>query len=112
MVPVELLVLEEDVGNGGEDHQRDALLDDLELDKVERTAIVDKTYAIGRNLTAVLKEGNRPRERYHEIQRPVGRDTRLLQAQMAVPGECHKHIAQDEQQNSIYTVCHIDLECF
>ena len=60
MVPMELFVLEDKVGDDGEYYQRDALLNDLELDKVERPAIIDKADAVGRNLAAVLEEGNHP----------------------------------------------------
>ena len=55
MVPMELIVLEDEVGNDREYHQRDTLLNHLELDEVERTAIIDKTDAVGGNLTAVLR---------------------------------------------------------
>ena len=55
VVPMELLVLEDEVGYDGEDHQRDALLDDLELHEVEGTTIVDEAEAVGWNLTAVLR---------------------------------------------------------
>ena len=79
MVPVELLVLEDEVGNNGEDHQRDALLNDLELDKVEGASIVYKSDTIGWNLAAVLKKGNHPRESDDQIKGPVGRDARLLE---------------------------------
>ena len=55
MVPVELLVLEDEVGNNGEDHQRDALLNDLELDEVEGASVVNEADAVGRHLTAVFR---------------------------------------------------------
>ena len=107
MVPVELLVLEDEVGNDGEDHQRDALLNDLKLDEVEGASVVNEADAVGRHLTAVFEEGNHPREGDDQIEGPVGGNARLLEAQMAVPGEGHKHIAHDEQQNRIKSVCQI-----
>ncbi len=55
VVPVELLVLEDEVGDDGEDHQRDALLNDLELDEVEGASVVDEADAVGRHLTAVFR---------------------------------------------------------
>ena len=106
MVPVELLVLEDEVGNHGEDHQRDAFLNHLELDEVERTAIIDKANAVGGNLTAVLEEGNHPGEGNDEVERPVRRDARLLKTQVTIPGESHEDIAHYEQQNRINTICH------
>ena len=75
MVPVELLVLEDEVGNDSKDHQRDALLDDLELHEVEGATIVDEANAVGRNLTTVLEEGDHPREGDDQIEGPVGGDT-------------------------------------
>ena len=60
MVPVQVGALEHDVGDDAEDGQRDALLDDLQLDEVEGTAVLDKAYAVGRYLTAVLEEGDAP----------------------------------------------------
>ena len=74
MIPVELLVLEDEVGDDGEDHQRDALLDDLELHEVEGTAVVDEADAVGRHLTAVFEEGDHPREGDDQIEGPVGGD--------------------------------------
>ena len=65
MVPVQLLVLEKEVGNHGKHYQRYALLDYLQLYQVERTAIVNKSDAVGRYLTAVLKESYRPRKGNH-----------------------------------------------
>ena len=52
--------LEHDVGNNTEYGQRDAFLNDLQLDEVERTTILDETQTIGGNLTAVLEEGYHP----------------------------------------------------
>ena len=109
MVPVELLVLEDDVGDDGEDHQRDALLNDLELDEVEGASVVDEADAVGRHLTAVFEEGNHPREGDDQIEGPVGGDARLLETQMAVPGEGHKHITHDEQHNRINSVSHTSI---
>ena len=62
MVPVQMGALKHDVGNDAEDSQRDTLLNDLQLYQVKRPAILDESHAIGRNLTAVLEEGNEPRE--------------------------------------------------
>ena len=63
VVPVQVGALEHDVGNDAEDGQRDALLNDLQLNEVEGTAILYEANAVGRHLTAVLKEGDAPRER-------------------------------------------------
>ena len=55
VVPVQLLMLEDEVRNDREDHQRDALLDHLQLHEVEGTAVIDETNSIGWHLTAVLR---------------------------------------------------------
>ena len=72
MVPMELFMLEDEVGNDGKYHKGNALLDHLQLNKVEGTAVVCKAYAVGGNLTAVLEESNHPRESDNQIERPVG----------------------------------------
>jgi hypothetical protein len=63
--------LEHYVGNNTEYGQRDALLDDLQLDKVEGSTILDETDTIGRYLAAVFQKGNTPREHNHAKQWPV-----------------------------------------
>ena len=60
MVPVQMGTLEHDVGNDAEHGQRDTLLDNLQLNKVEGTSVFDKAQSVGRNLTTVLEEGDAP----------------------------------------------------
>ena len=60
MIPMQMGALEHDVGNDTEHGQRDALLNDFQLDKIERTAIFDEAQAVGGHLTTVLKEGYTP----------------------------------------------------
>ena len=71
MVPVQVGALEHDVGNDAEYGQRDALLDDLQLNEVEGAAILDEADTVGRNLTAVLQKGDAPREYDDAKERPV-----------------------------------------
>ena len=71
MVPVEVLMLEHDIGYDGKDGQRYTLLDDLELYQIEGAAIAFETHPVGRNLTAVFKEGDAPREGNDAEQGPV-----------------------------------------
>ena len=108
MVPVKLLMLEGEVGNQGEHHQRDTLLDDLQLHQRERATVAHKAQTVGWHLTAILEESDHPREGDDQVEGPVGGDARLLQAQMTIPGESHKHIAQNEQYDCINTVYHND----
>ena len=60
MVPMQMSALEHDVGNNTEYSQRDALLNDLQLDEIERSAVLDEAETISRNLTAVFKKGYHP----------------------------------------------------
>ena len=71
VVPVQVGALEHDVGNDAEYGQRDALLDDLQLNEVEGAAILDEADTVGRNLTAVLQKGDAPREYDDAKERPV-----------------------------------------
>ena len=52
--------LKQDVGDDGEDTQRDALLNDLQLYQIEGSAVALETNAIGGHLTAILEEGDGP----------------------------------------------------
>jgi hypothetical protein len=106
MVPMQLLMLEDEVRNHSKHHQRDTLLDDLQLHKVKGASIIHESDSVSRYLTTVLEEGYHPREGNHQIEGPIIRNTRLLQAQMTIPRKRHKHIAQNEQQNCIYTIHH------
>ena len=90
---MQILALKEDIGDDGEDTETDALLDDLELNEIERTAIALESHTVGRHLTAILKERYAPCERYHTEQWPLGRDARLLEFQMPIPGKRHEDVA-------------------
>ena len=52
--------LEHDVGYYTENGQRDALLNNLQLNEVEGSAVFDKPQSVGGNLATILKEGNAP----------------------------------------------------
>ena len=62
MIPVQMGALEQDVGNHAEDGQRDTLLDDLQLNEVEGTTVLDESNTVGRNLAAILEEVYHPRK--------------------------------------------------
>ena len=90
MVPVQMGALKHDVGNDTEDGQRDALLNHLQLDEVERAAVLNEPQPVGGYLTAVFEEGNHPRKGDDTYQRPVVRDAILLKFQMPIPSERHE----------------------
>ena len=104
MVPMQALSLEEDVGDDGEDDERYALLNHLELHQVEGTAIIDESNSVGRYLTAVFEEGDGPTECDDSDEGPVAAGARLLQFQMSVPCQRHEDVAQHEEQDCIYSV--------
>ena len=78
MVPMQMGALEHDVGNDAEYGQRDALLNDLQLDEVKRTTVLDEAETVGRNLATVLEEGDAPREDDDTNEWPVAAGARLL----------------------------------
>ena len=78
MVPVQMGALKHNVGNDAEYGQRDTLLNDLQLNQVERAAILNKAQTVGWYLTAVLEESNAPGEDDDAQQGPVTGSTRLL----------------------------------
>ena len=104
VIPVQALSLEEDVGDDGEDDERHALLNHLELNQVEGTAIIDESNSVGRYLTAVFEEGDGPTECDDSDEGPVAAYARLLQFQMSVPCQRHEDVAQYEEQDCIYSV--------
>ncbi len=71
MVPMQSFALKHHVGNDGKHQQGDALLQHLELNEGERSSVSRKPNAIGRNLTAIFKESDEPREDDNADQRPV-----------------------------------------
>ena len=60
VVPVQVGTLKHNVSNDTEYCQRDALLNDLQLNKVEWPSILYKAQSVGWYLTAVFKEGDAP----------------------------------------------------
>ena len=71
MVPVQMSALEHDVGNDAEYAQRDTLLYDLQLNEIERSAILYEAETICWNLTTIFKKGDAPGECDNANQRPA-----------------------------------------
>lgn len=74
---MQILSLEHDIGNDGENSQGDTFLDNLQLYQCEGAPITLKAQTVGRNLAAVFKEGNHPRKEDDANERPVAADSRL-----------------------------------
>ena len=71
VVPMQVSALEHDVGNDAEHSQRDALLNDLQLNEVEGTSILYETETISGYLAAVFEEGYHPRKGDDSDEGPV-----------------------------------------
>ena len=71
MVPAECLRLKHRNDNDGENCQRDGLLNDFQLNKVERTTIDGGADAVSGNHKGILEKGDAPRDQNDENQRPV-----------------------------------------
>ena len=85
--------LEHDVGYYTENGQRDALLNDLQLDEIERSSVFHKAQSVGGYLTAIFEKGNHPREGDDTNEWPVAAGSRFLQFQMPIPSQRHKNVA-------------------
>ena len=62
VVPVDGLSLEDEEDDNGEDREGDDFLDDLELDEIERAAVLGVADAVGGDGQAVLEESYAPRK--------------------------------------------------
>ena len=98
MVPADGLALEDGGHDDGEDRQRDALGQYLELHQREGAAVDLTAYAVGGYHERVLEECHAPRGENDEYQRPAGVDLQLGELEVAVPGKGHEDVADDEQQ--------------
>lgn len=102
MVPAQGIALDEQYSKECKDHQRDNLLNDLQLPKGEGASEFCATDAVGRYLEAVLKEGNAPTDKY-DSNDAVALKLRL-EGYMAIPRQRHKDIGADEQSDCRYSL--------
>ena len=96
VVPADGFALEDGGDDDGEDRQRDALGQDFELHQREGATVDLAADAVGGNHKTVLEEGHAPRGQYDEYQWPIAVDLHFGQLQVAVPGEGHKDVADNE----------------
>ncbi len=99
MVPVDGLAFEDEHHDDGEDGEGDHFLDHFQLKQVEGPAVACETYAVGGYGEAVFEEGDAPRKKDDEDQRPVGRDLHLAEFQVSIPGEGHKDVRKYEHHH-------------
>ena len=101
MVPVQSLSLEHHGGDDREDDERNDFLNHFKLHQVERAAVAFEAKPVGRYLATVFCEAIIHEKRMTTDKRPMGRYARLLQLQVAVPGQRHENVAADEQQDGV-----------
>ena len=108
VVPADGFALEDGGHDDGEDRQRDALGQYLELHQREGTAVDLAADAIGGYHERVFEEGHAPRCEDDEDERPAGVDFQLSELEVAVPGEGHEDVADDEQQDGDQCFGHLE----
>lgn len=106
MIPMQRLALEKERDNHSKDNQGHNLLNDFKLHKAERATVTVEAETVGRNLGAIFKESQSPREEDDQNERPARRDFHLLKFQMAVPRECHKYVGEHQQEDCSYRFHH------
>ena len=98
VVPADGLALEDGGHDDGEYGQRVALGQNLQLHKREGASVDLAADAVGRYHERVLEEGHAPRCEDDEYQRPAGVDLHLGELEVAVSGESHEDIGDNEKQ--------------
>lgn len=104
MIPLHRLPFEQEGDNYCKNGKRNHLLNHLELHQVEGSSIALKTNPVGRNGKAILEECNAPGEQNNENERPARGNFHLLQLKMAVPGERHENVREDEHDDGPKTL--------
>lgn len=101
VVPAEV-VLENNDGKERKYRERDALLDDFELNETERTAVAFKPNAVGRHYEAVFKESDRPGKKHDRVDRPGAEvdDLHGLELQVQIPGAGHENVGNAKKADS------------
>ena len=97
VVPVQGFATETGNGVDGEYQQGYDLLDDLQLEQREGTAVSLKAVVVGRNHETILHKCQCPRNEDDDIEgRVTVQDVHVLQFQVSVPCKCHKDVGHDE----------------
>ena len=98
VVPGQML-LKGDDGEEREDRQGDDLLNDLELNEREGTAVALEADSVGGYHEAVFKKRDRPGKEHHRVDGPAAEvdDLEGLQLEVQIPGAGHEDIGDAEQ---------------
>lgn len=92
--------LEKESRENGENQQCDHFLYDLELQESEGASRAFEAHPVGRDHKAVFKQGDAPAD---EDDSPQGHTLEKSEPQLAVPGQGHERVGDDQQQNSVYS---------
>ena len=84
-------------GVDGEYQQGDNLLNDLQLEEGERSAVSLETVVVGRNHKTILHKCQRPRDEDDDIEWCVTvQNVHILQLQVSVPCQSHEDVGHNE----------------
>lgn len=109
VVPVDGLPLEYEQDDDGENSEGNDFLDDLELDKIERTAVLAVADTVGGDGQTVLEKSYAPREKDDQDERPSGRNLHFTQFEMPIPCERHEDVRADEHEYRPNTLIHVAM---
>ncbi len=99
MVHPETFLFEKQPRKSEKNQQGDDLLNDLELQQCVRSAIPAKAQLVGRHLKAVFKECQSPAQQNKREQSGLLKPAPFFDFKVAVPGQNHEYVADDQQQN-------------
>lgn len=108
VVPLNGLAFEQQGADDREYSKGNHFLNDFELDKTERPAVDVRANPVGRYHKAVFEQGYSPGTYYYQNQRPVVGDVKFGKLELAIPGERHKDIRNDQKKNRPESV---DIHC-
>lgn len=99
MIESESFILEKDQGKNNKHNKRNDFLNHFQLNKRKWPAIFRITNPVGGNLQRILEQGNSPANKNDGYKAEVLAPAHFLKLQVAVPGERHEGVGQNEQNN-------------
>ena len=99
VIPAQRLGAENEQREDGKYRERYNLLNYLQLDQRERTAIFAEADTVGGHLEEVFEQRNTPANQYDSYQSELVETLHLAKFQVAVPRHSHKHVGHHEQSD-------------
>lgn len=99
MIPLQAFVLEKNEGKNNENDERDHFLDHFELYQAERTTAFLVSKPVCGHHQCVFKEGNPPADQHNGNNTKIFGPSHFFEFEMPVPGEGHKSIGKDQQDD-------------